>query len=68
MARRKVLVGALVGAGSFAGTLLYRRRGARSRVRVDLYFEDGSMVSLGAGSPDADDLLPVAHELLAAAG
>ena len=67
MAKRKVLVGALVGAGSFAGTMLYRRRGARHRVRVDLYFEDGSMVSLGAGSPDADALLPLARELLAEA-
>jgi hypothetical protein len=68
MPRRKILVGALVGASSFAGTVLYRRRGARGRTRVDLYFEDGSMVSLGAGSPDADALLPVARELLAEAG
>jgi hypothetical protein len=68
MARRKLVFGVLVGAGSFAGTLLYRRRTARSRTRVDLYFDDGSMMSLGTGSPDADALLPIATELLAEAG
>ena len=68
MGRRRLVFGVLVGAGSFAGTLLYRRRTARSRTRVDLYFDDGSMMSLGTGSPDADALLPIAAELLAEAG
>ena len=45
-----------------------RRRSARSRTRVDLYFDDGSMMSLGTGSPDADALLPIAGELLSEAG
>jgi hypothetical protein len=36
----------LLGAGSVAGTLLLRRRLARQRERVDIYFGDGSMVSL----------------------
>jgi hypothetical protein len=67
MAKRR-LVFVLVGAGSFVGTMLYRRRSARSRTRVDLYFDDGSMMSLGTGSPDADVLLPIATELLAEAG
>jgi hypothetical protein len=66
--KRRLVFGVLVGAGSFAGTLLYRRRSARSRTRVDLYFDDGSMMSLGTGSPDADALLPIAGELLAEAG
>jgi hypothetical protein len=64
MPRRRVWVPALLGVSSFAGTLLYRRRSARSRVRLDLYFEDGGMASLPAGAPDADRLLPVARELL----
>ena len=57
-----------LGIGSFLGTLVYRRRSARNRTRVDLYFDDGSMVSLSAGSPDADAMLPVAERLLRASG
>lgn len=68
MRKRKLFMTAVVGAGSFAGTLLYRRRTERNRTRVDLYFEDGSMVSLAAGTPDADRLLPLAAEALALAG
>jgi hypothetical protein len=67
MPRRKLLTGVLLTAGSLAGTVLYRRRAARRRERVDLYYEDGSMVSLTEGSPDAERLLPLAHETLAAA-
>jgi hypothetical protein len=36
----------LLGVGSAFGTLLLRRRLARRRERVDIYFGDGSMVSL----------------------
>jgi hypothetical protein len=46
MRSRNVLTGVLLGAGSVAGTLLFRRRQARRRDRVDVYFGDGSMVSL----------------------
>jgi len=46
-----------------AGAAFIRRRGIRSE-RVDLYYEDGSMVSLSNGSPDAERLLPLARELL----
>ena len=66
MPPRKVVTGVLLAAGSLAGSLLVRRRAARRVERVDLYAEDGSMVSLAAGSPDADRLLPLAHEILAA--
>ncbi len=38
------------------------------RTRVDLYFDDGSMVSLEAGPPDADRMLPLAGDVLEAAG
>jgi hypothetical protein len=58
----------LVGAGSFAGTLVYRRRNARRHTRLDVYFDDGSMVSLAAGTPDADRVLPVAERILTRAG
>jgi hypothetical protein len=66
MRRRSFLTGFLLAAGSAAGTVLYRRRAARRRERVELYFGDGSMVSLTQGSPGADRLLGHARELLAA--
>jgi hypothetical protein len=68
MARRKLVVPVVIGAGSFLGTVLYRRRSVRNRTRLDVYFDDGSMVSLAAGSPDADRLMPHAEAVLAAAG
>ena len=65
--RRRAL--ALVGfaSGALAGSAVYRRWFGGSRERLDLYFDDGSMVSLVEGSPEADTLLPVAREVLAAA-
>jgi hypothetical protein len=45
------------------GAVFIRRRGVR-RERVDLYYDDGSMVSLQNGSPDAERLLPLAREIL----
>ena len=56
----------LLAAGSLAGSVLYRRRAARRRERVDLYADDGSMVSISEGTPDAERLLPLARNLLAA--
>ena len=67
MPKRRFVLGVLIGVGSFAGTLFYRRRSARSRTRVDLYFDDGSMISLAEGSPEAARLLPVARRILATA-
>jgi hypothetical protein len=65
MARRKLLTGALLAAGSVAGSVLVRRRAARRRERVDLYGDDGSVVSYAEGTDEAARLLPIAHELLA---
>ncbi|TML85837.1 MAG: hypothetical protein E6G08_13170 [Actinobacteria bacterium] len=53
--------------GVAVGTVLYRRSGRARRERVDLYFDDGSMVSLGDGTPGAERLLPVARQALSAA-
>ncbi len=64
MASRRLLTGFLLAAGSAMGTVLLRRRAARRRERVDLYFDDGSMVSLTEGSPEAERLLPLAREAI----
>jgi len=64
MPRRRLLTGFLLAAGSLAGTVLYRRRAARRRERVDLYYEDGSMVSLTEGSAEAQTVLPLARRVL----
>jgi hypothetical protein len=66
MSPRKVVTGMLLAAGSLAGSVLVRRRAARRRERVDLYAEDGSMHSFAEGSLEAERLLPIAHEILAA--
>jgi hypothetical protein len=67
MAKRKFLT--LLGfvTGMFAGSVLYRRSTSRRRERLDLYFDDGSMVSFVEGSPEAERLLPVARDVIAAA-
>ena len=67
MRSRNLLTGTLLGAGSVAGTLLFRRRLARRRERVDVYFGDGSMVSLAEGSPGAERILAHARQLLSVA-
>jgi hypothetical protein len=59
------LVGFLLGV--LVGTFLYRRSAGRRRDRLDIYFDDGSMVSFVEGSPEAERLLPAARELLATA-
>jgi hypothetical protein len=65
MPPRKVVTGMLLAAGSLAGSMLVRRRAARRRERVDLYAEDGSMVSHAEGTPEAERLLAIAHTLFA---
>jgi hypothetical protein len=65
--RRKVLTLLGFGTGVFAGSVLFRRSFARRRDHVDVYFDDGSMVSFAEGSQEADTLLPVASNVLAAA-
>ena len=56
-----VVVGVVT--GMVAGAVLIRRQAAL-RDRVDLYYADGSMLSLTNGAPGADQLLPLAREIL----
>jgi hypothetical protein len=65
MARRKAMAFALA-AFSVIGTVALRRRRGRGRTRVDLYFDDGSMLSLGEDAPESLAVVPVAAEVLAA--
>ena len=67
MARHRILSGVLLAVGSLAGAALVRRRAARRRERADLYFDDGSMVSLVEGTAEAERLLPLARDVLQAA-
>ncbi len=52
--------------GVLAGSVLYRRSIGRRRERIDVYFDDGSMISFVDGSPEAEKLLPIARDALAA--
>ena len=45
-----------------AGAVFFRRGAGRRRERVDLYFEDGSMISLADGQ--AEHLLEIARAAL----
>lgn len=63
MGPRKVV--ALGFALASLGGILWAR-GRQGRERVDLYFEDGSMVSLAGDSPEAALVLPYAREALRA--
>jgi hypothetical protein len=64
MRRRRLLAAALLALGFLVGSLAYRRRTARHRERVDLYADDGSLVSLSDGAPEAARLLGLARELI----
>jgi hypothetical protein len=67
--KRKVLGAATLALGSAAGSvLIFKRKRERNASRADLYFEDGSMLSLLQGAPEADRMLPLAAEALAATG
>jgi predicted dehydrogenase len=67
MAKRRLLGALGFGTGVLAGSVLYRRSSGRRHDRIEVYFDDGSMVSFVDGSPEADRLLPIARDVLAAA-
>jgi len=56
-----IVLGAL--GGTLVGAAFFRRQTA-NRERADLYFEDGSMLSLEDGAPGAARLLPLARQIL----
>ena len=60
----KALAIAAASAGAAAAA---RRLRARRRARVDLYFADGSMISLAEGQPQADRLVTLARDVVSAA-
>jgi hypothetical protein len=62
MRRSAALVLGVLG-GLLAGAAFVRRQAAH-RERADLYFEDGSMLSLTNGSPGAEQLLPIARQII----
>jgi hypothetical protein len=62
MRRSAALVLGALG-GALAGAALFRRQTAQ-RERVDLYFEDGSMLSLTDGAPGAERLFPLARDII----
>ena len=63
MARPRAL-SVVAALGAFAAGLAFFRRGlGRRRDRVDLYFDDGSMLSLEDG-PEAERLLEIARAAL----
>jgi hypothetical protein len=66
MARHRLLKAAVLGAGAAAATVMLRRR-AQPKPRVELYFEDGTLTTVEAGSPGSDRLLALAREALTAA-
>ena len=61
---KKVLTGLLLTAGSVAGSVLLRRRAARRVDHVDLYAENGAVISHAEGTAEADALLAIAREVL----
>jgi hypothetical protein len=63
---RRKLVALALGVASLLGIGLYARRG-RPDERFDLYFADGSMVTLDRASPEAARLLTPAYDALRAA-
>ncbi len=66
MPRRLSLAG--FAGGVLAGTVALRRWADGRRGRVDVYFDDGSFVTFVEGSQQADRLLPLARQVLAATG
>ncbi|MER3412590.1 MAG: hypothetical protein C4305_10040 [Thermoleophilia bacterium] len=65
---RRLLGLALATAGTVAAVVLVRRRFSRPRARIDLYYEDGTMLSFEEGSPQAERMLFLAYEALRAVG
>ena len=64
--RKRLLAMLGFATGVLAGSVLYRRTVARRRPRVDVYYDDGSMITYDEGASEAQTLLPIARDALAA--
>ena len=60
MRLRSVAIAAL----ALGGAAAFLRRTRPEPERVDLYFDDGSLISLESGSPEGDSLLALAADVL----
>ena len=49
---------------AFGSAVFFWRRKNRSRGRVDLYYADGSMITLAPEAPNAAELFSLAGEIL----
>jgi hypothetical protein len=66
--KARSVLGVVAGAAAIAGAIVFvRTKAAVEREHVDVYFADGSMVSLEPGSAEGDKLLPLARRAIAAA-
>ncbi len=65
--KRRLLAMLGFATGVFAGSVVLRRRFGRRRDRVEVYFDDGAMVSYVDGAPEAGTLLDAARDALRAA-
>jgi hypothetical protein len=54
-------------AAAFGAALLLRRRRPQAQERVDLYYDDGEVVTLTPSGPGGDDLFRIARDALSAA-
>ena len=61
--KRRLLRGLLLLVVSLIGAACFRRRHGGRAEQVDLYYSDGSLLSLAAGA-DGDELLALAREIL----
>jgi hypothetical protein len=61
--RRRNVV-AVVAAGAIGGLVAKRRRQARAVGRAEVWFDDGSMVSVPASSPAGTRLVELADDVL----
>ena len=63
---KKLAAGALLALGTIGGARAFRRRRVRP-LRLDLYYDDGAMLSLPPTTPEATAALARATEALRAA-
>lgn len=66
--KRKLFAFSGLASGGVAAVLAYRRWFSDRRERLDVYFDDGSFVTVVEGSSGAELLLPLARDVVAAAG